>query len=109
MKFQNDLGLLGHEARVNITWNGQNGDLLEPVPFTASDHQLKEWAREALVGGSIPGETKVASVAIYEFVEIMDYSTAHIYSAIMLVLSFTVLLGVYLFNQRHNKRIGIGR
>ncbi len=51
----NDLGLLGHEARVNITVNGLNGDLLEPVPFTATDRQLKEWAREALIGGSVPG------------------------------------------------------
>ena len=63
--------------------------------------------KDETVGGSIPGETKVASVAIYEFVEVMDYSQAHIYSAIMLVLSFAVLLGVYLFNERHNRRIGV--
>ncbi|MEJ2501162.1 MAG: molybdate ABC transporter permease subunit, partial [Campylobacterales bacterium] len=60
-----------------------------------------------MVGGSIPGETKVASVAIYEFVEIMDYKTAHIYSAIMVAISFIVLLGVYIFNQRQSRRIGV--
>ena len=30
-----------HEAWMNITWQGQNGDLADPVSFTASDHQLK--------------------------------------------------------------------
>jgi len=70
-------------------------------------HTVGEFGVVLMVGGSIPGETKVASVAIYEFVEVMDYSMAHIYSAIMLVLSFIVLLGVYLFNERHNRRIGV--
>ena len=70
-------------------------------------HTVGEFGVVLMVGGSIPGETKVASVAIYEMVEIMDYSMAHIYSAIMLVLSFSVLLGVYIFNHRYNKRIGV--
>ena len=60
-----------------------------------------------MVGGSIPGETKVASVALYEFVEIMDYTNAHIYSAIMITLSFLTLLGVYIFNGKQ-KRIFAG-
>ena len=42
--------------------------------------------------------TKVASVAIYEFVETMDYTNAHIYSGIMITLSFLTLLSVYIFN-----------
>lgn len=70
-------------------------------------HTVGEFGVVLMVGGSIPNETKVASVAIYEAVEIMDYKLAHIYSAIMLLLSFLVLLGVYLFNRHHNKRIGI--
>jgi molybdate transport system permease protein len=70
-------------------------------------HTVGEFGVVLMVGGSIAGETKVASVAIYEFVEIMDYTQAHIYSGIMLVMSFSVLLGVYLFNLRHNKRIGV--
>jgi molybdate transport system permease protein len=70
-------------------------------------HTVGEFGVVLMVGGSIPGETKVASVAIYEFVEVMDYGTAHIYSAIMVALSFVVLLGVYLFNQRQSRRIGV--
>ncbi len=71
-------------------------------------HTVGEFGVVLMVGGSIPGETKVASVAIYEMVEIMDYSQAHIYSALMLLLSFLVLLAVYSFNIKHNKRIGLG-
>lgn len=70
-------------------------------------HTVGEFGVVLMVGGSIPGETKVASVAIYEFVEEMDYAQAHIYSAIMIALSFTVLLSVYIFNLRHNNRIGV--
>jgi len=66
-------------------------------------HTVGEFGVVLMVGGSIPGETKVASVAIYEFVEIMDYTTAHIYSAIMVAMSFLVLLSVYIFNGRQKK------
>ncbi|MFK5976958.1 MAG: molybdate ABC transporter permease subunit [Sulfurovum sp.] len=69
-------------------------------------HTVGEFGVVLMVGGSIPDETKVASVAIYEMVEIMDYKMAHIYSAIMLIMSFLVLLSVYLFNGKQ-KRIGV--
>jgi len=63
-------------------------------------HTVGEFGVVLMVGGSIPNETKVASVAIYEMVEIMDYKMAHIYSAIMVFISFFVLLGVYIFNKK---------
>jgi molybdate transport system permease protein len=70
-------------------------------------HTVGEFGVVLMVGGSIPEETKVASVAIYEMVEIMDYGMAHIYSGIMIVMSFVVLLSVYMFNRRVNKKLGI--
>lgn len=70
-------------------------------------HTVGEFGVVLMVGGSIPGETKVASVAIYEMVEIMDYKAAHIYSFIMIIISFLVLLSVYVFNGKQNKKIGI--
>ncbi len=70
-------------------------------------HTVGEFGVVLMVGGSIPGETKVASVAIYEMVEVMDYESAHIYSAILLVISFAVLLSVYLFNARQTRRFGL--
>ena len=70
-------------------------------------HTVGEFGVVLMVGGSIPGETKVASVAIYDMVEMMDYTSAHIYSAIMLIISFVVLLGVYIFNAKQTKRFGL--
>jgi molybdate transport system permease protein len=68
-------------------------------------HTVGEFGVVLMVGGSIPGETKVASVAIYEMVEVMEYGKAHIYAAIMLALSFAVLLSVYIFNHRQKNRM----
>ncbi len=70
-------------------------------------HTVGEFGVVLMVGGSIPGETKVASVAIYEMVETMDYASAHIYSAIMILISFAVLLSVYTFNAKHKKKFGL--
>jgi molybdate transport system permease protein len=70
-------------------------------------HTVGEFGVVLMVGGSIPGQTKVASVAIYEHVEVMDYTTAHYYSAILLALSFIVLLSVYVFNRRQGRKIGL--
>ncbi len=69
-------------------------------------HTVGEFGVVLMIGGSIPDETKVASVAIYEMVEIMDYNSAHIYSAIMIVMSFVTLLALYIYNHKKNIRVG---
>ena len=61
-------------------------------------HTLGEFGVVLMVGGSIPGKTEVASVAIYDYVENLEYHKAHIYSAILLVISFLVLFSVYYIN-----------
>ena len=63
-------------------------------------HTVGEFGVVLMVGGSIPHETRVASVAIYDLVEQMEYHQAHIYSALMLFFSFLVLLLVYISNKR---------
>jgi molybdate transport system permease protein len=68
-------------------------------------HTVGEFGVVLMVGGSIPDQTRVASIAIYEMVEVMAYEEAHIYSGVMLVMSFWVLIGVYIFN--HKSR-GVG-
>jgi len=70
-------------------------------------HTVGEFGVVLMVGGSIPSETKVASVAIYDMVEVMDYTSAHIYSAIMIIMSFLVLLAVYIFNAKQHKKFGL--
>ena len=62
-----------------------------------------------MIGGSIPNETRVAAIAIYEFVEILDYKNAHIYSLIMIIMSFPVTIAaVYIFNG-NQKKIGFSK
>lgn len=63
-------------------------------------HTMGEFGVILMVGGSIPGETKVLSIAIYEHVEVLDYDSAHILSAGLLAFTFIVLLMVYIINRR---------
>jgi molybdate transport system permease protein len=72
---------------------------------TTFAHTIGEFGVVLMVGGSIPGETKVASIAIYEFVEMLDYESAHIYSAIMVTMSFLVLFCVYYFNFKQGQKM----
>jgi len=84
---------------------------IKPALFTALiitfAHTVGEFGVVLMVGGSIPGETKVASVAIYEMVEVLEYGKAHIYSAMMLIMSFITLLAVYIFNHQQNRKFGL--
>ena len=63
-------------------------------------HTLGEFGVVLMVGGSIPGETQVLSIAIYERVEVLDYNSAHLLSAGLLLFTFVVLLLVYVVNRR---------
>lgn len=63
-------------------------------------HTMGEFGVVLMVGGSIPGETRVLSTTVFDHVEVMEYTQAHIISAGMLVFSFLVLLGVYIFNRK---------
>jgi molybdate transport system permease protein len=63
-------------------------------------HTIGEFGVVLMVGGNIPGQTKVISIAIYEHVESINYAEAHVLSAILLAFSFAVLLLVYSLNRR---------
>ena len=63
-------------------------------------HTLGEFGVVLMVGGSIPGKTKVLSIEIYDRVEILDYGNAHALSAGLLIFSFLVLLVVYSINRK---------
>lgn len=63
-------------------------------------HTLGEFGVVLMIGGNIPGETQVVSIAIYDHVEGLDYSRAHVLSGGLLLLSFVLLLAVYGFNRQ---------
>jgi molybdate transport system permease protein len=63
-------------------------------------HTIGEFGVVLMVGGNIPKETRVISVAIYDEVEAMNYHQANVYAAVLLIFSFLVLVSVYLVNHR---------
>jgi len=63
-------------------------------------HTVGEFGVVLMIGGSIPGETQVLSIAIYDHVEALEYGRAHVLAAGLLILSFTLLLAVYAMNRR---------
>ena len=63
-------------------------------------HTVGEFGVVLMIGGSIPGETRVLSIAIYENVEALEYGSAHLLAGGLLLLSFVMLLTVYLLNRR---------
>lgn len=66
-------------------------------------HTIGEFGVVLMIGGSIPGETKVLSVAIYDYVETLEYGQAHLLAGGMLLFSFLVLVTLYLANGRLNR------
>lgn len=66
-------------------------------------HTLGEFGVVLMIGGNIPGETKVLSIAIYDHVESLQYEQAHILSFGLLLLSFCLLLFVYSLNRQISK------
>ncbi len=65
-------------------------------------HTLGEFGVVLMIGGNIPGETRVLSIAIYDHVETLAYGRAHLMSGGLLVLSFALLLVVHLVNRRYS-------
>ncbi len=63
-------------------------------------HTVGEFGVVLMIGGNIPGETKVLSVAIYDYVETLQWTQAHILAGGMLVFSFAVILSVTLVQKR---------
>ena len=66
-------------------------------------HTVGEFGVILMIGGSIPGKTRVASIAIYDEVEALNYDTANYYSLILFAITFVILLAVYIFNRRYLK------
>jgi len=63
-------------------------------------HTIGEFGVVLMIGGNIPGETKVLSISIFDYVETMQWGAAHALSAGMLVFSFTVILLTMLIAKR---------
>ncbi|MCH2355935.1 MAG: molybdate ABC transporter permease subunit [Pseudomonadales bacterium] len=71
-------------------------------------HTMGEFGVVLMIGGNIPGQTQVLSIAIYDHVEALEYSQAHWLAGLLLLFSFLVLLTVYTLNKRASFLSGAG-
>ena len=76
--------------------------LLTAVVLTFA-HTLGEFGVVLMIGGNIPNVTRVASIAIYDSVENMDYASANTYSLILFSLTFAIVMAVFIFNKHTAK------
>jgi molybdate transport system permease protein len=67
-------------------------------------HTLGEFGVVLMVGGNIPGETRVISIDIYDQVESLNYAAAHQLSAVLLVFAFAILLTMFVVNRQWQQR-----
>jgi molybdate transport system permease protein len=65
-------------------------------------HTVGEFGVVLMIGGNIPGETQVLSIAIYDHVEALEYTQAHWLAGGLLLMSFLMLLAVYGVNRRYS-------
>ncbi|HEV9038096.1 MAG TPA: molybdate ABC transporter permease subunit [Puia sp.] len=68
-------------------------------------HTIGEFGVVMMIGGAIPGRTRVASVAIYDEVQSLNYPLANHYAIVLLLFSFSILLVVYAINHRQSKAV----
>jgi molybdate transport system permease protein len=66
-------------------------------------HTVGEFGVVLMIGGNLPGVTRVASVQIYDHVEALEYTQAHHLAAVMLIFSFVVLLSLYAWRPNPRK------
>ncbi|MEM6895038.1 MAG: molybdate ABC transporter permease subunit [Bacteroidota bacterium] len=82
---------------------------IKPAVWTgivlAFAHTIGEFGVVLMIGGNIPGETRVASIAIYDRVEALDYASANTYSLILFAITFSILLTVYAVNGGYLKTL----
>jgi len=69
-------------------------------------HTVGEFGVVLMLGGNIPGETRMVSIAIFDHVESLEYAQAHLLSAMMLLFALTVLMAVYALNRRFGVKVG---
>lgn len=69
-------------------------------------HTVGEFGVVLMVGGNIPGETRMVSIDIFDHVESLEYAEAHLLSGMMLMFSLSVLMMVYGVNRRFGVKVG---
>lgn len=97
------LGKSRRETLIKVLLPNIKPSLLTGIVLSFA-HTIGEFGVVLMIGGSIPNETRVASIAIYDEVESMNYGAANQYSLILFAITFIILLLVYLINGGYLKQ-----
>jgi molybdate transport system permease protein len=96
------LGKTKRETFLKVLLPNIKPSLLTAMVLTFA-HTLGEFGVVLMIGGNIPNVTRVASIAVYDSVERMDYSAANTYSLILFSITFIMVITVFLFNKYQSK------
>lgn len=92
------LGKTERQTFIHVLLPNIRSSVLTAVILTFA-HTLGEFGVVLMIGGNIPGVTRVASIAVYDAVENMDYSAANTYSLILFSITFVMVISVFVFNK----------
>jgi molybdate transport system permease protein len=92
------LGKTERETFIKILLPNIRSSVLTAIILTFA-HTLGEFGVVLMIGGNIPGVTRVASIAVYDSVENMDYHAANVYSLILFTITFIMVISVFVFNK----------
>jgi molybdate transport system permease protein len=92
------LGKTKWQTFINVLIPNVKPSLLTAIVLTFA-HTLGEFGVVLMIGGNIPNVTRVASIAVYDSVEQMDYASANQYSLILFSITFVMVLAVFIFNK----------
>ena len=91
------LGFSAFEAFIKIVLPLSKAPIVVALGLSFA-HTIGEFGVVLMIGGNIPGETQVLSIALYEQVEALEYSSAHNLALALLIFSFVMLAALYRFN-----------
>jgi molybdate transport system permease protein len=92
------LGKTERQTFIHVLLPNIRASLLTAIILTFA-HTLGEFGVVLMIGGNIPNVTRVASIAVYDSVENMDFSAANAYSLILFSITFIMVISVFVFNK----------
>ena len=95
------LGLTRRQTFMSIVLPLSKHGILTGVSLSFA-HTMGEFGVVLMLGGNIPGQTRVASIALYDEAQKLNYGTAHAYALVLLAISFAILIGIAFLQRRQN-------
>ena len=93
------LGKTKTQTLISVLLPNIKPSLLTGIVLTFA-HTIGEFGVVLMIGGNIPGKTNVASIAVYDEVEALNYHNANIYAAVLIAISVTILFLLYFSNRK---------